>query len=529
MVSTRNIPQTQPLNERMVQNSEGGYSYEVGDWDKLRRFLILGTYGGTYYTSEQKLTKQNHDVLLKLMKADAPRVINMIVEVSHKALAPKNDFAIFALAAVAAHGIPEAKRLAYEALPKVCRIATHLFQFLEDSKALGKGRGNGFNRAVARWYQNRKLEKLAEQMVKYRSRNAWNHRDVLRVVRPKACSASENALFHWAVRGSWLETEGVEKPRVIQGFEQAKKSTSAKEAALLVREYGLVREALPTEHLNSREVWEALLENMPPVALMRNLGNMSKAGLFSDWENTSKAVAILTDGEKLRANRVHPMQALIAQFQYSQGCGLRGSNSWDVNSKIVDALDDAFYAAMGTVEPTGLRILVGIDESGSMGAHAGNTNMSCSQAAGAMALVQYITEPNCHVMAFDTHFRALEMSKKMTVKAAMGLARGGGGTDLALPVRYALDKEIVLDAFVIYTDSETWAGHRHLDSLYDEYRKKVNANVKMLVASMESNVYTVGDPNDPSVLQVVGLDASVPQVIASFLKPTAPATASTEK
>ncbi|MFK5012156.1 hypothetical protein ACI4AC_27675, partial [Klebsiella pneumoniae] len=84
-------------------------------------------------------TKENYDVLTKCIKADVARTVDLIVEVSDGGLAPKNDFAIFALAVVAAQGDATAKTLAYQALPKVCRIGTHLFQFIEESKALGRG------------------------------------------------------------------------------------------------------------------------------------------------------------------------------------------------------------------------------------------------------------------------------------------------------------------------------------------------------------------------------------------------------
>ncbi|MGL1148080.1 hypothetical protein ACSTLH_00570, partial [Vibrio parahaemolyticus] len=88
----------------------------------------------------------------------------------------------------------------------------------------------------------------------------------------------------------------------------------------------------------------------------------------------------------------------------------------------------------------------------------GTPNIKASEAAGVMGLIHYVTEPNCEVITFDTSIRIPSMSKKMTVTQAMNIARNGGGTDLSLPIRYALDKGKVVDAFVIYTDSETWAG-----------------------------------------------------------------------
>jgi len=36
-----------------------------------------------------------------------------------------------------------------------------------------------------------------------------------------------------------------------------------------------------------------------------------------------------------------------------------------------------------------------------------------------------------------------------------------GGTDCALSMLYALEREREVDVFVVYTDSETWAGDVH--------------------------------------------------------------------
>ena len=50
-------------------------------------------------------------------------------EVSDEGRAPRNTEAVFALAMAAGHPDPETRKLALRALPAVCRIGTHLFQF----------------------------------------------------------------------------------------------------------------------------------------------------------------------------------------------------------------------------------------------------------------------------------------------------------------------------------------------------------------------------------------------------------------
>ena len=46
-----------------------------------------------------------------------------------------------------------------------------------------------------------------------------------------------------------------------------------------------------------------------------------------------------------------------------------------------------------------------------------------------------------------------------------------GGTDCAAPIVYAQERRIQVDAFVIYTDSETWCGDIHPVQALAEYRR----------------------------------------------------------
>src|SRR5690349_6024575 len=92
------LPQSKPLNERSVKNSAGGYSFAVDDFQRLDRFLILGSEGGSYYASERELTLDNIDAVKRCVAADGIRTVNRIVEISHEGRAPKNDPALLALA-----------------------------------------------------------------------------------------------------------------------------------------------------------------------------------------------------------------------------------------------------------------------------------------------------------------------------------------------------------------------------------------------------------------------------------------------
>jgi 60 kDa SS-A/Ro ribonucleoprotein len=127
LFNRRVTPQSQPIpGSTQVRNSAGGYSWEVDDWTRFDRFLILGAEGGTYYIGERELVKQNHDALVRCIKSDGVRAVNSIVEISDSGRAPKNDPAIFAMHWWQ-HGAVEGKALHSE--PQQGLLRQHLFHF----------------------------------------------------------------------------------------------------------------------------------------------------------------------------------------------------------------------------------------------------------------------------------------------------------------------------------------------------------------------------------------------------------------
>ena len=110
-------PQSEPL-PGMVPNSAGRQAYPVDDFTRLRRFLVLGSEGGSYYASERRLTLENAQAVRRCIGADGPRAVGEIVAVSQERRAPRAGPALFALALAASHGDDETRALAFEALPR---------------------------------------------------------------------------------------------------------------------------------------------------------------------------------------------------------------------------------------------------------------------------------------------------------------------------------------------------------------------------------------------------------------------------
>lgn len=537
--NNKKTPQSAPIpGKRQVRNSNAGFSFAIDDWARLDRFLILGAEGGSYYATERKLTRDNAQAVHRCLQQDGRRVVARIVAISDQGRAPRNDPALFALAMAAKLGDLDTRQAAFAALGQVARIGTHLFHFAEFVKALG-GWGRGTMRAFSRWYTEMEVGRLAFQAVKYQSRDGWSHRDLLRKTHPVARDDRQQAIFHWMTRG-WESVGETPHPdqvlAMIWAFERAKRLRDEKDVALLValiRQYRLPHECVPTEMKRYPEVWEALLPEMGLTAMLRNLGKMTEVGLlgaFSDAERL--VVSRLGQGEALRKARVHPLQVLVALNTYAQGHGEKGKLSWKPRRKIVDALDRAFYLAFGAVEPTHARTLLALDVSGSMAMStiAGMGAITPRVGSAAMALVTAAVEPDHEIVGFTngtgrsmhhglgTGLSPLGLSPRSrldhVVKAVSDLPFGG--TDCALPMLWAAENRMPVDLFCVYTDSETWAGDIHPVQALQAYRQTMGIGARLVVIGMVSNGFSIADPDDGGMLDVVGFDTATPSIISDF-------------
>lgn len=529
-ITKNHTPQNVPIpGTNQVANSAGGYSFQVDNWQRLSRFLVLGSQSGTYYISEKALTIENANAVLNCIREDGVRVVREIVAISEAGRAPKNDPAIFALALVAAKGDDAARKAALDALPQVCRTGTHLFLFAEYVQTL-RGWGRGLRRAVGAWYQALEPRKLAYQMVKYRQREGWTHTDTLRLAHPKPVTETHGAIYKWVTHreeANWaadIVPPTDEALAFIWAFERMQTAQTVDTVLKLIQAYDLPREALPTQWLNEAAVWESLLVKMPLTAMIRNLGVMSKVGLLtpmSDAEQT--VVARLGNADMLRKARVHPIAVLSALRVYAQGRGVRGESTWKPTSRVIDALDAAFYLAFQNVEPANKHMMLALDVSGSMagGMIAGVPGLSPRDASAAMALVTAKTEPNYTIISFQNQIVPLNISARMRLDDAIKVTSGlpFGSTDCAQPMLHALEKKLKIDTFVVYTDSETWSNPTiHPVQALAQYREKTGIPAQLIVVAMTSNGFTIANPNDPAMLDIVGFDSATPQIMSDFAR-----------
>lgn len=514
------IPQSEPLDARQVKNNAGGFVYELDIWGRLHRFLILGSDAQTYYQSARDLTRENAAVIDQCWSVDYGRTAQAIADISVAGRAPKNSPAIFALAMGTLSENVDARRAALAAVDQVCRTASHLFEFASILDALGRGFGRSVQRTFQNWYESRPVDKLGYQMSKYRDRFDYSHERLIKRSRPKAADgdAQRVALYRWAIG---RDHDAGALPDVVVGHLAAMKAENASELIPLIEKYRLTWEAVPTWALKDEKVWEALLPNLGLTALLRNLSTLTSVGVIKPLGKHNAFIEDrLTDARQIKEARVHPYAILQGLTAYGMGKAIKGDRTWSPVSTIKDALDDAFYRAFDNVVPTGKRHLLALDVSGSMASAMIGGIVSARAASAAMSLVTARTERQHHFVGFTGGITPLDITAKMSLRDVTRKISNlpFQSTDCAQPMLYALNKGLEVDAFVIYTDNDTWAGKIHPMEALKRYRKETGINAKLVVAGMTSTGFSIADPKDTGSLDIVGFDSSAVSIMGDFIR-----------
>lgn len=516
------VPVKEKAKSNQVVNNTGGFVFEVTPQSRLERFLVLGTDGGTYYVGERDLTKQNVEFVRNLLQSDSEFVINKAVEISTAGRAKSNSPALFVLAlAMNTAGVNKAN--VSLALRQVARTSTHLFEYAEYLKNLG-GWGRAKRNSVADWYKSKSDKALANQVVKYRQRNGWTHRDLFRISHVKGVNENIGNF----VLGKLNDMDDT-KPDILEGFIKVQSAININEVVKTVVEYGLPWETVPTQFHKDLKLWRALFDNdlLGQTALLRNVTRFAKLGAFNDLLFASNYAQRLADSERIVKGKIHPINYLNASVVYSDGqidrkhagmWSLHRNKTWDVNSKVAGSLDDGFYSAFKTLEPANKRTMLALDVSGSMSAaSAAGADLSAAQVSAAMAMFIARTEPYSMIKGFANTFRDLGISERDSLSTVMSKVENQnfGSTNISLPMEWALQNGVKIDTFVVITDNEVNRGGHPFQSL-KKYRKETGVDAKLAVMAVTATNFTIADPSDSGMMDFVGFDSGAPKALADF-------------
>jgi len=600
---------------------------------------------------------------------------------------------------------------------------------------VGSGLGRGIRRVFGEYFYSRSGVEIANLMTKYQNREGWTIKDVLTLIHidPKKmkddggrlaidhifktkeefasilAAAPPTAEPTKTLLSAIKEIHTIAERSLQPSASASQYAEEIDRIAHLINTVGLCREQLPSQLFKQRKVWEALLTNkgangkgkgMPLTALIRNLGKLSTAeiGIITPSAPLTKHICDrITDAHDIKRSKIHPYNILVAMLTYKKGAGDKGSLVWAPNPQILTALDKAFKLAFQNITPTGKRIKIALDVSGSMSSAfcTGSPIVNCATGSVAMMMMtlwverrgvappngassaplaasgastppargnttsvkessvapplgggsplwkttqlpdgrtlyentktnqcqftnpgvaappqarggttycqsdrsslgllngvgavgtppsieayrntkQYLGLPltaqeeeqrrqrsnlgyyssysstsspylpelypapthpsNVSICAFSNTLTELTNAivgymdattdpatglPTMTISDALKLVNlPFSSTDCALPMIHALNNREQVDAFVIYTDSETYMGKIHPQAALEQYRTTMGIDAKLIVVGMTSNCLTIADPKDLNTLNLAGFDTATPRLINDFI------------
>jgi len=522
-VTPRRTPQSEPAREDQVKNNAGGFVFVIDDYARLNRFLTLGVEGGTYYVTERDLTRDNAGVVTKLAKASDPRLVNDAVAISQAGRAPCNDPALFALAAASGLGSTEARAHALWALPQVARTGGHILKYALYAEMF-RGWGPQLIKGVRNWYTGQSTEGAAYQVLKYKQRDKWAQRDLIRLAHVQHHgNTRQQALWNYIAKGV-LGDELAGIP-VVQAAAAAHATQDVSEWVSIIEGCrSLSHEMLPSEATGNADVWRALIANgnVPLGALTRNLAKLTRLGVLAPMDSLTSDVATrIADSAGLAKARIHPVEMLLTLKAYAAGRPMRGrGGTWTPVPVITDACDAGFYAAYGSVEPSGKRIVNATDTSGSMGWAIAGYPFTAVEAVAAMAMVTQKTEPYSGMFTFSTELLPIDLSPRMRLDAVIAkiMSVWGGSTDCAAPMTWATRHRVQADVFRVWTDGETWYGPIHPHQALEEYRQKMGIDARLQVIAISPTEFSIARPEDGRELDVSGFDSAIPTLLADHAR-----------
>jgi 60 kDa SS-A/Ro ribonucleoprotein len=415
-----------------------------------------------------------------------------------------------------------AKRKAMASISTFCSNGTKLFILCGYLKTLS-GWGRSLKRSIAAFYAEKNEDQLVYQILKYRSREGWTHKDVLRLTHLRPFGFQSDIFAFVCANEKKLEKNAF-KNQMIRDYVTLSKIRSEELALAFIKKYEASWEMLPTELLNNASIWKELVFSTPLTALIRNLNRLTNLGLLVEGSPIEVHVlSQLTNVDVLKKAKVHPFNMLKYWKTYSSGKGFSGNGSWIVNARIAAAMEEAYYLSFAVVHKTNKKIFIAIDCSDSMTWSSNNikgTNISSREGAAAMAMTVVKTEniENVIVKGFSRDLVDLNLTKNMSLNEVMDCMKkvSPSSTNFSAPIEYALKNKIFIDVFISYTDNEVNSG-KNPTAVFKDYRDKINPRAKLIVVAFTAGKFTIANPNDRGMLDMVGFDSAAPEIMREFI------------
>ncbi len=463
-----------------IKNRDGFPAYERPLEEQYLQTLLTNTLGNTYYASGDELLQeaaQVHDAMLAKDPVFAAKALGFARNEGFMRLQP-----IFGLAKLAGAD----RALFAKAFPAVIRIPSDLADFLSIMKGQGHGEGGrAVKRQIAAF-----LNGLSEyHALKYNGRGrGYSLGDMVATAHPRPKDERQKQLFLWLMS----KEANLEALPQIAAFEALKRADTDEARIAAIAEGRLPHEIVTGAVKPTKAVWEAILQQMPIFALLRNLNTLGRAGVLDG--NRGYITERLTDREALAKSKILPFQFLKG-FEAVESGWAR-----DVLRQAVELTFDNLPEIPG-------KTAIFLDISGSM-------DGDFLRIASVFALALYKkTKGNAVFWLFDTDVHDPKPSMVDSILTQAERIHAAGGTDTGAPLAVLIRDGIAVDNIIIITDEQQNTGSAFVARLRD-YRDRINHAAKAFIIDVAPYREGMIPPTDKLSWYIYGWSDTVLQYIS---------------
>ena len=558
------------------------FTHTISLQDYITRILILGSKNNKYSSSSKGVDECTKKYIEEqILSGNGAQILDVLREIYIAGRAPKQDptFMIHAMLCKADDVVLRKSALEFI---KEYRTISQIYSWKNIHAKTPNTDGlktKGFGRAVKRelnnWILAKTPDQLAYQVTKYMNRGEWGIKDLLKCIHTKTGSGDDrifkdkngidkpikpkhngpatetDLILRFIVDGVVKMTELASKNNLLESktyqylnavdccktMDEIDNTDKLKFLLKTIRHFRLTREQIPTEALALLPVQLALLTNedhtkitMPMTALLRNLANLTRLGVFDDAHILELVVNHLKNAEVIKKARIHPVHVLTAWFTYRKGHGKMSKHTWISNRDIIKALEEMFYLSFKNVRPTGKRLCFLIDCSGSMCGDSLCEGVTNAEIAALLAMVFSRAETNAdkpvsHSFYLFTSGKGneglMDVSDIIHANASLDVVLSAvkrsdwASTDISKGIVQAMKFRRLYDGFVVITDNDVNSGIKPSTAL-QQYRNALNIPAKLAVVATQASDISIADPLDKGMLDFCGFDSNGPKILQEF-------------
>ncbi len=463
-----------------LKNKEGFPAYERPIEEQYLQTLLTNTLGNTFYADNNELLKEALEIHTSILELDPEFAAKAMVFARNDGLMRLQP--VLGLVLLSKYDT----RLFAKIFDKVIRIPSDLADFLTILSGVGRGQGGRAVKREVACYLNSVNEYWA---LKYNGRGrGFSLGDAVATTHPVPKDEKQNQIFRYLM-GQEANLDGLEQ---IAAFERLKKADSDEDVLRSISEGRLPHEIVTGVVKPGKEIWQAMLYQLPLFALLRHLNTLDREGVLD--ENREYISKRLTDRESLKKAKILPFRFLSA-FE-------------NINKEWVrDVLREAVELSFDNLPPIPGKNAIFLDVSGSMQGE----NLRIGSVF-ALALYK-ISRGKSIFWLFDTQVHNARASVHDSILSQAERISAYGGTDTGAPMRGLNQYKMKVDNIIMITDEQQNSGSPFYKEL-EVYRKRYNEKAKAFIIDIAPYRRAMTPPSDGDTHYIYGWADSVLKYIA---------------